>query len=451
MTNIKLIVNGAKARAEVDGILTSSSIGIPVAIQYDSTWDGLTKNLVCTSGKWGPTGKPRTILNIESSAAVAHEVMIADNHLYIGVEGRSADGALVICTVWADCGTIFPGANANADHTAKPSLPVWAQMQAQIDKMQKNLSDSLQNVGLNTAQVNALDGMFKVCVFGSDAVAAYAAFATAFGVTDSSDSDGNAGSTGDDSESGEENYTTYSVTNNLTNVTNSNSATTATGYYSATLSIGSDYEYTELSITMGGADITDSVYGDGSILITEVTGDIVITASAQLIGLYPVYQLAESTTFDGSNTVDTGYALFDKGDAKDWTLLLDFTSSVRPGRVITCGTSAVFSMASESYYWFVYYGSNKWNKISNAADGVKLAVTHTAGSKALTFYYLDSDALASDTMTGQNSAATVLTTTCVLGGIPDGKTTGFTGTVDTCEIYERILSADEISEFMEVA
>lgn len=108
-------------------------------------------------------------------------------------------------------------------------------------------------------------------------------------------------------------------------------------------------------------------------------------------------------------------------------------------------------MASESYYWFVYYGSNKWNKISDASNGVKLAITHVAGSKTLTFYYLDSDVVASESFAGQDTADTKLATTCVLGGIPDGKADGFTGTIDTCEIYERILSADEISDFMGVA
>lgn len=151
MTNIKLIVNGAKARAEVDGILTSSSIGIPVAIQYDSTWDGLTKNLVCTSGKWGPTGKPRTILNVETASTVAHEVMIADDHLYLGVEGRNADGTIVIPTIWTDCGKIFPGVSVNADPSAKPTLPIWAQLEQQIDDLKKNGTEAGGNTGNGSA------------------------------------------------------------------------------------------------------------------------------------------------------------------------------------------------------------------------------------------------------------------------------------------------------------
>ena len=51
---------------------------------------------------------------------------------------------------------------------------------------QAHSSDSSQNVTLSTAQINALDGMFKVCAFNkADVSAEYAAFQTAFGITDS--------------------------------------------------------------------------------------------------------------------------------------------------------------------------------------------------------------------------------------------------------------------------
>ena len=42
MTSIKLIVTGASARAEVDGLLTSGMVGVPVSVTYDSAWDVLT-------------------------------------------------------------------------------------------------------------------------------------------------------------------------------------------------------------------------------------------------------------------------------------------------------------------------------------------------------------------------------------------------------------------------
>lgn len=68
---------------------------------------------------------------------MAHEVMIADNHLYLGVEGRNSDGTLVLCTAWADCGPILPGAGTIGDASAKPTLPVWAHLQNEIKKLQQ--------------------------------------------------------------------------------------------------------------------------------------------------------------------------------------------------------------------------------------------------------------------------------------------------------------------------
>lgn len=128
MTSIKLTVTGASIHAEVDGQLTAGMVGVPVTIEYDSAWDGLTKTLVCRSY----TGGARTILNVEGSATVAPEVLCYSkyyrNELELGIEGRNAGGSLVIPTVWAVCGRILEGANADADPSSDPTLPVWAQV-----------------------------------------------------------------------------------------------------------------------------------------------------------------------------------------------------------------------------------------------------------------------------------------------------------------------------------
>lgn len=63
-----------------------------------------------------------------------------------------------------------------------------------------------QNVTLTAAQINALAGMFKVCTFVKDDVSAeYAAFQTAFGITDSGDSGEDSGG----EETGVSNETTW--------------------------------------------------------------------------------------------------------------------------------------------------------------------------------------------------------------------------------------------------
>lgn len=142
MTSITLSVTGAKARASMSGPLTSGMVGIPVTIEYDKSWNGLTNSLVCRCGHCGPEkGKTRTILNIGEIATVAHEVMQEDMNLYLGVTGYSTDGKLVIPTTWADCGKILSDSNANTDPSADPQLPIWAQLQSNIINLERKIEE----------------------------------------------------------------------------------------------------------------------------------------------------------------------------------------------------------------------------------------------------------------------------------------------------------------------
>lgn len=76
--------------------------------------------------------------------------------------------------------------------------------------------------------------------------------------------------------------TTYTITKNLTNCTCSNSATSISSgsSYSANISANSGYTLGSITVTMGGANITSSAVSGNSISISNVTGNIVITASA---------------------------------------------------------------------------------------------------------------------------------------------------------------------------
>lgn len=74
----------------------------------------------------------------------------------------------------------------------------------------------------------------------------------------------------------------YIVQNNLTNVTTNNpiGAVENGSVYSATLTANDGYSIGTVTITMGGVDITASAYNNGVITINNVTGEIVIAASA---------------------------------------------------------------------------------------------------------------------------------------------------------------------------
>lgn len=79
-----------------------------------------------------------------------------------------------------------------------------------------------------------------------------------------------------------EQVVTHAITYNLTDVTSSNNTTVVVdgAYYSTVLSVPTDYGFNGCTVTMGGVDITDTAFANMEILITEVTGDVVITASA---------------------------------------------------------------------------------------------------------------------------------------------------------------------------
>ena len=76
-------------------------------------------------------------------------------------------------------------------------------------------------------------------------------------------------------------FTIYTVTNTLTNVITNNDTTKVMSgkEYTATLTVETGYTNMSVTVMMGGNDITSTSYSNGVITITEVTGDILITAT----------------------------------------------------------------------------------------------------------------------------------------------------------------------------
>ena len=90
------------------------------------------------------------------------------------------------------------------------------------------------------------------------------------------------------------------VVYNLTNATSSNtsSSTQTGGTYTTTLTADTDFELTSVTVTMGGTDIASTAYSNGVVSISEVTGTIVITATASsaTTGLLYNFNLKSSMT-----------------------------------------------------------------------------------------------------------------------------------------------------------
>ena len=81
------------------------------------------------------------------------------------------------------------------------------------------------------------------------------------------------------------NTSVWTITNSLSNCTNSNSATTVTknGAYTANITANSGYELNSVVVKMDNVDITSTAYSNGTINISSVTGNVVITATATAI------------------------------------------------------------------------------------------------------------------------------------------------------------------------
>ena len=85
----------------------------------------------------------------------------------------------------------------------------------------------------------------------------------------------------------------YTVTNSLANCTSNNTSTSVNegSPYSATVTPNSGYELMNIAITMGGTNVTSSVYtyqnGNAVINIPSVTGNVVITVQATAITVEP--------------------------------------------------------------------------------------------------------------------------------------------------------------------
>lgn len=143
MTSIRLILTGAVAKAEVTGVITAGMVGIPVVIEYDKQWEGLTKSLVCRSD-----AGVRTVLDIGTQTTVVPEVLQwmknASNELFLGVEGRDLDGIIVFPSTMAYCGRIAPGADPGMDNAVKNAEPVWSRVLKTIKELE-NLEDRWKN------------------------------------------------------------------------------------------------------------------------------------------------------------------------------------------------------------------------------------------------------------------------------------------------------------------
>lgn len=138
----RIDISEAKAVVRRQEILTVGRVGAPVEFVFDESWNGLTKTAVFRQGK-----VVRDVVGIGDVETIPPEVLqVAGMPVEIGVYGTNKDGTIVIPTVWVKTNPVQPGADPSGDESTNPELPVWAQMQAEIEALEKNGEDLAADV-----------------------------------------------------------------------------------------------------------------------------------------------------------------------------------------------------------------------------------------------------------------------------------------------------------------
>ena len=130
MDKIKIEVTGNIAKViEKPSRITSGTVGLPVEFTFDSQWDGLRKMAAFQAG-----ARDSLVDNITNETTVPWEVLETPGmRLCIGVYGVNEDGTIAISTIWVPVGIIQPGANPNSVPSVAPTLPIWMQLEKDIE------------------------------------------------------------------------------------------------------------------------------------------------------------------------------------------------------------------------------------------------------------------------------------------------------------------------------
>lgn len=146
----KIKVTGTRAYTTEALDIPQGIIGAEVAFDFSADWAGLKKNVVFVGAK------DVEILDIQDSVNLPPEVVSATNiNVRVGVVGLDANKKLVIPTLWADLGTVKPGAPVNMGYD--PTLPIWAQLLGMIGDLRSLNTEDKSNLvaAVNEAMRNS--------------------------------------------------------------------------------------------------------------------------------------------------------------------------------------------------------------------------------------------------------------------------------------------------------
>lgn len=117
--------------------LTVGMVGRQVMLEFSEEWEGVSKTVVFSAGSvtrdvvytGGPVTIPAEVLEIPLAL------------LWVGVYGVSADGTVVVPTAQVAGPVIMPSLDPSGDPGTDPDLPIWAQLQTQLDQSGEEITE----------------------------------------------------------------------------------------------------------------------------------------------------------------------------------------------------------------------------------------------------------------------------------------------------------------------
>lgn len=197
---------------------------------------------------------------------------------------------------------------------------------------------------------------------------------------------------------------------------------------------------------------------NGSCVITATAGNVSASCSVSVSGLEEtndvLYSMTEAKTFDGtSDYIDTGITLFDENT--DFTITIEFTGN---------GTEEVmdglFHCVYESDPWpgvsidinnnlYRFDNQQCTNIASTDTDKHRIIAIKNASGGTIDLYW---DSI-SNKLTKSSNVTTIHSKSLILGSkqdVNDNKVNFWGGIIHNCSVYNRQLTTDEITEYLQI-
>lgn len=135
--------------------LTAGMVGAEIEFQFSPDWDGLSRIAVFQGG-----GVTRDVLLSGPRCRIPWEVLTSPHkRVRAGVYGVNANGDVVLPTVFADIGIVFPAASPSDDPSADPTPELWAQATSLAEQALELAQRAAENA--ESVRKDADAGVFK--------------------------------------------------------------------------------------------------------------------------------------------------------------------------------------------------------------------------------------------------------------------------------------------------